>query len=444
LYVFLIEKFSFTALRNPSKWLFFSTISLAVVAACAYDQLDSLQKNQVFLRRIKKCLTIFSGLVLLTPLFAQTAYRMLKAWLTDFAHRSAQSAYSGKKDQFHDISYYQARVEELLVQLEKIFSYLNAWNLIAIFFFLLSALLLWKGKKMAFIVLLAVDLIVYGTFLGNGFTGNARVYPEKLPEALVTEIRHRQALDGSAVIGWTDEKNQEALPANVNLLYSVNHAGGYSPLLLKRYYELTKELGIVDSSLGRRSYLEEVWKKESGVVQVAGISQILSERGLRDLETVLPFAWTVSDWKHIPDENERLSFLKSSEFRPAELAVIEKPVSNFERTPDVVLNPVRILSKSTTEIFLETDNSYDSLLVLRSAFYPRWKAGVDERPEPVIAANHAFSGVFLKKGTHRLRFYYDARPQRFYEILSMILYILLLAVVAILATRRWYSVPTRA
>ncbi len=428
IYAWLVEKGSFTALRSPSKWLFFSVVSLSAIAACAFDRLVQLSQDLKFSRGFRKGLLAASAFLVCAPGLAQVAYAALKRPLAEFARQSAEAVYAGKADPWHDVVYYQERGAEIFARLERLFSYSNPWNLAAIVFFLLSAFVFWKilsknssglWKRVAIPVLLAVDLAFFGTFLGTGFTGNARTYPKKLSETVVAEMRQRQSADHSAVIGWTDEENQEALPANVNLLYGINHAGGYSPLLMKRYYELTKELGIVDSSLGRRPYSEEIWKRESGLVRAIGISQVLTKSGLRDTEGALPFAWMVSDWKVIPDERERLVFLKSGQFRPSEMGILETPPA-YEPAPGASAGSARILSKTQTEASLDVRSASNSLLVLRSVFYPRWRAEVDGQPTPVFPVDHALSGVFLKKGEHRVRFYYDAGPQHLYEGISLV------------------------
>ena len=416
-------------LRNPSKWLFFSTVSLAFLAAGALGRLEKL--------KARKALVIFPAAVATLPLLARAVYQAMQKPLGDFARRSAQLAYSGKRDPFRGISYYQSKAESLLARLGKLFDYSNLWNLVAIAFFILSAAVLWKAAEkksvsfwrgVALPLVLAADLLVFGSFLGAGFTGNARTYPEKLAPAVVSAIRARQSVDDSAVVGWTDGSGQEALPANTNLLYGVNHAGGYSPLLLGRYYELSKDLGISDASLGHRPYSEEVWKKEPGIVRVFGISQVLSEKSLRTLEGPTPFAWLAHDWKKITDEKERLLFLKSDKFRPLETAVLEsEPCGLVGLSASSGTSETRLLSKTPTEIVLKVDSAADAVLAMRLAYYPRWKAVVDGLPDSVMPVDHAFSGLFISAGKHKIRFFYDARPHKLWEGMALAAFLALLS-----------------
>ena len=137
------------------------------------------------------------------------------------------------------------------------------------------------------------------------------------------------------------------------------------------------------------------------------------------MDSVLPFAYTVYDWKEIFDEDQRLSYLKSEEFRPFNEIVLERVPTGFERHPDLTISPAHIILKNDTEIIAEIHALSDAVLVFRSVFYPRWKAKVDGKTEWVIPANHAFSGIFIKKGKHKVHFFYDKHPHRFFEILSI-------------------------
>jgi len=88
-----------------------------------------------------------------------------------------------------------------------------------------------------------------------------------------------------------DGESNEVLTANYNMLYRLRHVGGYSPLLLRRYYDLTKDFGFSDASLGRHAFSEEVWRKERSVLDVLGVEMIASNAKsfLSDIETYKSF-----------------------------------------------------------------------------------------------------------------------------------------------------------
>ena len=100
------------------------------------------------------------------------------------------------------------------------------------------------------------------------------------------------------------------------------------------------------------------------------------------------------------------------------------------------MTPARILLKKDTEVSVQFDALSDAALVFRSSFYPRWKAEVDGRLEPVVPANHAFSAVFVKKGQHQVRFFYDKSGPRLWEMVSAAVLVVLLFMNVILYNPR--------
>ena len=62
----------------------------------------------------------------------------------------------------------------------------------------------------------------------------------------------------------------------------------------------------------------------------------------------------------------------------------------------------------------------DGLLVLLDAWYPGWSVRVDGAPAALVRANHAFRGVALKAGTHRVEFRYSCAPFRWGLLLALL------------------------
>lgn len=462
-YSFLVHQFSFTALRNPSKFIFFSTVSLVVLAGFGFDRLKQAG-TAAFSARLKKYIQVICLFVVLAPLAAQAVSIGAKSALLDFAHQSAAKAFADKKDPAQSLIAYHEKAEQLYGRMKTLLAFNDPWNLTAIIFFLLAAFVLLNilkkdspayWRRVVLPAVLLADLFVFGSFLGTGFVGNARALPIKPPLSLVETIHQRQSRDGSSFVEWAEDHADEILSPNANLLYSLNHAGGYSPLLIKNYYELVKTLGIADSSLGRQPCLEETWKTQRGVLEALGVSQILSPtklglpgvnledvnreiyfaqgkrrertRYLYGLPRVLPRVYTVSRWKVISDEGERLAYLKSSKFSPFEEVIVDRAPFNFKPSPQPLLSSAEILSSTDTLMEANIDISSNSVLVYRNTLYPGWKAELDGKIEPLIPANHLFSGVFVGKGRHHVRFFFDNKLQKASEAASFLCWMSLLA-----------------
>jgi uncharacterized membrane protein YfhO len=75
------------------------------------------------------------------------------------------------------------------------------------------------------------------------------------------------------------------------------------------------------------------------------------------------------------------------------------------------LAPARIILYESRRVRIEADADAPALLVLNDANYPGWRAWVDGRPAPILAADHLFRGVSVPTGRHVVEFVY--RPASF-------------------------------
>jgi hypothetical protein len=77
-------------------------------------------------------------------------------------------------------------------------------------------------------------------------------------------------------------------------------------------------------------------------------------------------------------------------------------------------NPTReraqIVSYRPTQVDIETDSTRNRLLVLLDSYFPGWKATIDGRTVPVVAANFVYRAIELPQGRHHVAFRYESRP----------------------------------
>jgi len=79
----------------------------------------------------------------------------------------------------------------------------------------------------------------------------------------------------------------------------------------------------------------------------------------------------------------------------------------------------RLTAYTPERIVVTTSSDAPSLLVLRDAFYPGWRATIDGAPAEIYPADVLFRGVALTAGAHEVRFVYDPPAWRWGRILSV-------------------------
>ena len=70
---------------------------------------------------------------------------------------------------------------------------------------------------------------------------------------------------------------------------------------------------------------------------------------------------------------------------------------------------VKILNYSPNRVEMEAATDQKRILVLVDSYYPDWKATVDGKAVPVIAANYVYKALELPVGQHRISVYYEPK-----------------------------------
>jgi hypothetical protein len=107
------------------------------------------------------------------------------------------------------------------------------------------------------------------------------------------------------------------------------------------------------------------------------------------------------------DEDKRLKALSDPRFDPRIHAIVESgtPTGLENRS---CAGKVRIVSDTVQRIEVEYDMQTPGMLLMTDRFDPGWKALVDGKEQPILAADEAFRGVILPAGKGRVEFIYAA------------------------------------
>jgi len=214
-------------------------------------------------------------------------------------------------------------------------------------------------------------------------------------------------------------------------LEGISHVGGYDAAQLKRYSEYV-------NAISGRSIEAEVIISEpirpSKLLKLMGISYVLTAAGkapypgskkvfetgqadLFQLDNIYPRAFLVHKARVIPDKKKRLETLKTID--PLKEVILEKPL---KKPPKPLLKAaqetVRIKKYSAHDVEMLIDASSDALLVFTDAYYPFWKAVMDEEPAEILPADHLFRVVWIPAGKHQLTFTYENSAYRIGRIIT--------------------------
>jgi uncharacterized membrane protein YfhO len=90
------------------------------------------------------------------------------------------------------------------------------------------------------------------------------------------------------------------------------------------------------------------------------------------------------------------------------VALIESPLEReLPSPPEGPLGEAKVIRREGGRVTVEATASQDCVLVMLDAYYPGWKAWVDEEPTDVFPVYYAFRGVFFPAGKHTVQLRYQ-------------------------------------
>ncbi len=121
-----------------------------------------------------------------------------------------------------------------------------------------------------------------------------------------------------------------------------------------------------------------------------------------------------------PTDEATLAALYEHAGEAAELAVVDRlPATGPRPEPGgEARDRVAIVDESPDRVAIDATAGSPALLVLTDTYFPGWVAEVDGVPAEIVRADHAFRGVLLDAGTHRVVFRYEPASVRVGALLS--------------------------
>ncbi len=211
---------------------------------------------------------------------------------------------------------------------------------------------------------------------------------------------------------------------NLGMVYRVANIGGYDVNILRRYQEFINfsqgyPLNYPNLHMEIKKYspllnllnLKYVILHSKMLAGHSGFELVFSDDQINIYQNrdCLPRAFIVHKAKVIKGRENIFRALGSKNFNPREYVILEKeikletgnrPLSIKEPTP-------QIIKYSPNEVIVKTKLLQDGFLLLSDTYYPGWKAFIDSRETEIYRADYILRAVYLTKGKHTVHFVYQ-------------------------------------
>jgi uncharacterized membrane protein YfhO len=91
---------------------------------------------------------------------------------------------------------------------------------------------------------------------------------------------------------------------------------------------------------------------------------------------------------------------------------------------------------ATNSVDLRVDSDSPGIVVLSQIYYPGWQVFVDGRSAQILQTDYALTGVFVKEGSHAIRFVYRPASLRIGMAITLGTILIVAAVITVLQLRR--------
>jgi hypothetical protein len=222
----------------------------------------------------------------------------------------------------------------------------------------------------------------------------------------------------------------DTLAPNVGARFGIEEASGYEPVPIRASTEVD---GLLRQSIARRApHLGELLTVMNAEAILLPLGTPYSHPSLTDSGgrgaaiyrriRPEPRAWTVGTTYRVESPAERLELLASADFKAKGMAIVAGPgardmrVSANSESREAAtefrgLNRIQVHpAKAASEAFL----------VIGQAWYPGWTARTRGERVPLVSANHAFAGVYLRAGSGRVELRYAPDVVRIAMYFSLI------------------------
>ena len=396
--LFLLAPF-FSKFRIPSMIFILLAISIPYLAAIGLDKLITTEKKQIVK---KKILWVFGGFIGLTFIFLIFGESILSfSSLSD--NRFNPAILSQVKDIRKEL--FNKGIMLALVLSGSTFG--------------LSWLFL-KGEvnKKIFSTLIVLFSI------GDLWVVNNEFLFLKKPEKINLYFRE------TPLINYLKNDNShfrifpvDELNSNKYGYWGIQSIGGYRAVKLRHFQDLMDAGGFRRPQILNMLNVKYVLTEKK--INSPLFSPVINYNGLYKNRAVLPRTWFVNNIDNVTDQKTSLQSVLSQSFDPEKAAVI----TNYSgpEIPESSTGTAKIETLSENEIVITASTSAGGLLILSEIYYkPGWKCKIDGILTDIFQTNHVLRSIFVPKGTHSIKFFYDKSSWYITRLISRISFLIIL------------------
>lgn len=430
LYVLFVKFARCYFFRVPFKFMFFAGFFLSLIAALGFDNfLSSLKGAEA---RLKKAFKIFAGFFILSftglaaahwlaKIFYKPLYSLGEAYVRRFIYMNPSHPRSLEE-------YYQALrslMDFFIASSDLLRPQLAASTIVVLVVLLLISLCL-RGvitRKVFLCIgipLLLIDLYYYGIL---DIKRDCAPYERVLRPPAVCEYLMKEKTP-YRIYSFKGVYELQPLTPSANLVFHIDSCGAYSPLVMKRYFDLMGKLGGVNDSqlivdpdeqylyghLALLGMLNVKYIASSRVLNSNQLEKVFDDGNTRLYENPLCMDRVFLAGRYIvePDEALTLSRVQSPEFNPRAVVYLDREPAFVEgKTKAGEGDAVKIVSARPGLLELVCEVTGNKILFWSDVYYPGWEAFVDGKPAEVYKANYIFKAVALGPGAHRVVFRFE-------------------------------------
>jgi hypothetical protein len=208
--------------------------------------------------------------------------------------------------------------------------------------------------------------------------------------------------------------------ANDGLTYGFPSLLGYDPLNIRRYIRFIQ--ASQDEPPGDETVqISRLNKPFSPLLRQLNLRQIASDGRIIDMQREGAYG-TFSAGAVLLEPERILSYLKSPDFKPEEVVVLEPDYAGEFPVPPPggrLEADWKIVHYANDAIRLKVSVGHPCFLVLSEVFYPGWIAEVDGERSPLLRGNYLFRVLKLEQGEHDVFLRFVSWPFRIGLVISL-------------------------